>query len=135
MNSNLEKYKAKIKRQIKRNYDRIEDYKNRKEKLSESGHWQLGYYEGVNYALENLLDDIDELSSEDLVQQEDSTTNEQKQAYWLIWAGWTGNHDQRIEDATCTNCGYKHPTVHRSTSNLGKFCGSCQSVMSIKTFG
>ena len=32
-------------------------------------------------------------------------------AFWEYWSGWVGNHDQRIEDATCSNCGYVHPTV------------------------
>lgn len=36
---------------------------------------------------------------------------EDNHAHWDYWSGWAGNHDQRIEDATCSNCGYKHPTV------------------------
>lgn len=36
---------------------------------------------------------------------------ENKHAHWEYWSGWAGNHDQRIEAATCSNCGYKHPTV------------------------
>lgn len=32
---------------------------------------------------------------------------------WKFWDGWISNYDKRIEDATCSKCGYKHPTVRR----------------------
>lgn len=54
-------------------------------------------------------------------------------AYWKVWDGWRGNHDQRIEDATCSNCGYMHPeTVYGSLSKLPKYCAGCRSEMSTK---
>lgn len=56
----LEKYKSKIERKIKRSRDRVEDYKSYEDNLSVYGHWSLGYYEGINSTLENLLDDIEE---------------------------------------------------------------------------
>ena len=34
-----------------------------------------------------------------------------KRGHWVFWDGWCGNHDMRIEDATCSECGYLHPTV------------------------
>lgn len=34
-----------------------------------------------------------------------------KRGHWIYWGGWCGNHDMRIEDAACSECGYKHPTV------------------------
>ena len=34
-----------------------------------------------------------------------------KRGRWIYWEGWCGNHDMRIEDAVCSECGYKHPTV------------------------
>ncbi len=34
-----------------------------------------------------------------------------KRGRWVYWSGWCGNHDMRIEDAVCSECGYKHPTV------------------------
>ena len=34
-----------------------------------------------------------------------------KRGRWVYWGGWCGNHDMRIEDAVCSECGYKHPTV------------------------
>lgn len=34
-----------------------------------------------------------------------------KYGRWVYWSGWCGNHDMRIEDAVCSECGYKHPTV------------------------
>ena len=36
---------------------------------------------------------------------------------WEFWPGWIGNHDKRIEDATCSRCGYVHPTVRRELVN------------------
>jgi ribosomal protein L37E len=34
-----------------------------------------------------------------------------KQGHWVYWDGWKGNHDYRIDDATCSKCGYLHPIV------------------------
>lgn len=34
-----------------------------------------------------------------------------KHGHWIYWGGWCGNHDMRIDDAVCSECGYKHPTV------------------------
>ena len=53
-------------------------------------------------------------------------------ADWKIWGGWQGNHDARIEDATCSKCGYKNPTVYGSTDKLPKVCPGCHSEMGIK---
>ncbi len=39
---------------------------------------------------------------------------------WIYWEGWCSNHDQRIDDAKCDQCGYKHPTVRRSYDPSGK---------------
>lgn len=50
-------------------------------------------------------------------------------AKWRVWGGWSGNHDQRIEDATCTICGYRHPTVYGSLAKLGKYCPHCGNKM------
>lgn len=36
---------------------------------------------------------------------------EVKHGHWIYWDGWCGNHDMRIEDAVCSECGYKHPVV------------------------
>jgi|GEM_PF-6498983 len=55
--------------------------------------------------------------------QED--VKEKNTAQWKTWGGWSGNHDQRIEQSECTNCGYKHPTVYRSLDNLSKHCSHC----------
>lgn len=54
---------------------------------------------------------------------------EQKQATWNYWKGRCGNHDKRIEDATCSNCGYKHPTVKGSPKLLSDYCPCCKSKM------
>jgi len=60
-----------------------------------------------------------------------SFAKEQDEAYWTVWCGWKGNHDQRIEDATCSNCGYEHYTVYKSLSELSMFCPKCGKKMSI----
>lgn len=56
---------------------------------------------------------------------------EDTKAHWNIWGGWSGNHDRRIEDATCSNCGYRHETVFGSTKKLAKNCPGCNRIMSV----
>ena len=54
-------------------------------------------------------------------------------AEWKYWEGWIGNHDKRIEDATCSNCGYKHPTIRFGSPDLLQdYCPSCKSKMKKK---
>ncbi len=50
-------------------------------------------------------------------------------ANWIIWGGWKGNHDRRIDDAKCSNCGFIHPTVYNSIDNLNRYCPLCNSEM------
>lgn len=50
-------------------------------------------------------------------------------AHWKVWGGWAGNHDQRIEDAECSCCGYEHPTVYGSLDKLAGYCPKCGSKM------
>lgn len=53
---------------------------------------------------------------------------EKPQAYWEYWAGWCSNHDRCIDDATCSNCGFKHPTVRgygEVPNQLYKICPMC----------
>ncbi len=62
-------------------------------------------------------------------------------AVWEFWKGWTCNYAYRIEDATCSRCGYMRPTVRISQgdkattqevlSKLGKYCPNCRSKMSV----
>lgn len=54
-------------------------------------------------------------------------TEDKPQAYWEYWAGWCGNHDKRIDDATCSNCGFKHPTVrgYNAPEQLYEVCPKC----------
>ena len=52
------------------------------------------------------------------------------EAEWKYWSGWSGNHDKRIDDATCSKCGYKHPTIRFGTPDLLQdYCPSCKSRM------
>ena len=62
-----------------------------------------------------------------------------ERAKWQFWEGWMSNHDKRIDDATCSNCGYRHPKVCRTygsneteqdvLNKLFKFCPSCGKLM------
>ena len=54
-----------------------------------------------------------------------------EKANWEVWAGWKGNHDQRIENAHCSKCGYNHPTVYNSLRNLNKYCPNCGCTMMV----
>ena len=51
------------------------------------------------------------------------------EAVWRTWGGWKGNHDQRIEGAKCSNCGWLHPTVYGSLTLLSEFCGKCGAMI------
>lgn len=48
---------------------------------------------------------------------------------WMYWGGWASNHDQRIDDAKCLKCGYKHETVYGSTKKLAQRCPRCNRIM------
>lgn len=53
--------------------------------------------------------------------------DEEFEAEWTYWPGWAGNHDRRIDDATCSKCGYKHPVVRGSNApeQLADHCPKC----------
>ena len=55
-----------------------------------------------------------------LYNQNEDTCQEEvvNRGQWIYWDGWCGNHDMRIEDATCSECGYKHPTVRWEQGDL-----------------
>lgn len=61
---------------------------------------------------------------------------------WVFWNGWVSNHDLRIEDAFCSECGYRHPTVRldegyltveearaAALDKLAKECPNCGAKM------
>ena len=62
---------------------------------------------------------------------DDTPTEVVNHGDWVFWGGWCGNHDRRIEDATCSECGYKHPTVRwekgdvNNESVLNKLAHKC----------
>lgn len=62
-----------------------------------------------------------------LVMEGEKKIEEKPQAYWEYWGGWAGNHDKRIDDAKCSNCGFKHPTVRggNASDQLYKLCPHC----------
>ena len=51
------------------------------------------------------------------------------EAAWQYWDGWCGNHDKRIDDATCSKCGYKHPIVRGTPELLADYCAGCGAKM------
>ena len=60
----------------------------------------------------------------------ESFGNDNCEAKWEYWAGWMSNHDRRIDDATCSKCGYKHPTIRFGTPDLLQdYCPQCKSKM------
>jgi predicted Zn-ribbon and HTH transcriptional regulator len=65
------------------------------------------------------------------IQDNIKNENNKAKANWLVWAGWAGNHDQRIEDAECSECGCVHYTVFKSLNNLSRYCPSCKSEMAV----
>lgn len=47
------------------------------------------------------------------------------EAKWEIWGGWVGNCNKRIDDATCSKCGYHHATVYGDPKHLSLYCAGC----------
>ena len=62
---------------------------------------------------------------------------EKKHGRWIYWDGWCGNHDRRIDDAVCSECGYQHRTVRYENGDWHNFvpvklsdeCPNCGSIM------
>jgi len=88
---------------------------------------------GVNLAVNAILDKIDQLGF-DIVEKKIEVPIEdvKPKADWLVWSGWSGNHDKRIDDAECSKCGFIHPIVFESLENLYAICPTCGSRMSVK---
>lgn len=84
-----------------------------------------------NEKIFNIKLDINKILFSIDMSPHETKVKEELQAAWKMWAGWKGNHDQRIEDATCTNCGFKHATVH-SLERLAKTCPGCKAAMTTK---
>lgn len=76
--------------------------------------------------------------------QHNSNSEAVSHGHWIYWEGWIGNHDMRIEDATCSECGYKHPAVRRDINGkrdkeavlnkLANECPKCGAFMKKVTF-
>ena len=79
-----------------------------------------------------ILEDICEYTIEP-EQAVESELAEEATARWEYWSGWSGNHDKRIEDAQCSNCGFKHSTVRGKGANtpdlLADRCPRCRRLM------
>ena len=52
--------KEKIKRQIKRSQEKLDDLKSREEHLSKYGYWDMGYFQGRITTLEDWLDELED---------------------------------------------------------------------------
>lgn len=48
---------------------------------------------------------------EDEEQDEEDDKRLQRLGRWVFWDGWVSNHDLRIDEAFCSACGYRHPSV------------------------
>jgi len=81
--------------------------------------------EGVS-CLSNIAKDITDQAQNKLKAAEKS-----ERANWIVWAGWKGNHNQRIDNAKCSKCGLIHPTVKGSLSKLSPICPNCGSTMGV----
>ena len=67
------------------------------------------YIRNYNVYVEEIETELKEWKEE--IQNKINQVNNIKYGRWIYWDGWKGNHDQRIDDATCSECGYEHPTV------------------------
>lgn len=52
--------KEKIKRQIKRCQEKLDDLQSREECLSKYGYWDMGYFQGRISVLKDWLDELEE---------------------------------------------------------------------------
>lgn len=53
-----------INHRIDRNRERINDLDKRRDKLSIHGHWELGYFEGIDSELDNLIGIVETIYNE-----------------------------------------------------------------------
>ena len=91
------------------------------------------------YVLSVLIKEYNEHYPDSKFKVKSTGQAEPTKAKWQFWEGWISNHDKRIEDATCSACGYKHPTVRRTYGSnetpqdvldkLGNFCPNCGKPM------
>ena len=91
------------------------------------------------YVMNTLIKRYNELYPEASLNVKAAEPVEPAKAKWMFWEGWMSNHDMRIEDATCSACGYKHHTVRRTygvketeqevLNKLGNFCPNCGKPM------
>ena len=86
-----------------------------------NGQWEARIEKG------NIL--LADLETGEAVLLSGVSKTKEKTARWKYWAGWGGNHDKRIEDAVCSHCGYKHPTVYGSPDLLANTCPQCRRRM------
>jgi len=45
--------------------------------------------------------------------------------HWVIWEGWRGNHDHRIDNAVCSDCGFVNHSIVYDPKDLFDFCPKC----------
>jgi len=88
--------------------------------------------ESIKVEVDAYLDMMEWIRALTTCTTDGNLSGKRQEAYWLVWGGWSGNHDQRIDNARCSNCGYIHETVKGSLAKLSKFCGGCSSEMTVK---
>lgn len=117
----------KIAERLEDSEDTIRDYhemiKLQKETIKE-------YKELINLYKEILANT--KQSTESPVKPTLSSDHSKERAHWKFWDGWSSNHDQRIDDATCSACGYNHYVVYRSPKYLKSVCPGCHRTMEVK---
>lgn len=59
-----------INHRIDRNKERINDLDKRRDKLSVHGHWELGYFEGIDSELDNLIGIVETIYNEPVHKKE-----------------------------------------------------------------
>jgi ribosomal protein S27AE len=93
-----------------------------------------------HYIMQALINKYNELyPTEQLYTKVTEQSESATKAKWQFWEGWMSNHDMRIDDATCSSCGYIHFTVRRTPGSreterdilnkLSNFCPNCGKAM------
>jgi ribosomal protein S27AE len=92
------------------------------------------------FSISNINQGAEPLTNILFLEGKHAVEEETNTARWLLWEGWAGNHDKRIEEATCSRCGYVHAVVRKTfgsgetnrdiLNKLSPYCPACGAEMS-----